>query len=131
MSKIKQVEVIVKNQFLCIKAEEIGNHIWFHLNGKIFVLDKKPVRPLSVDRETGGSSGSNENLVLSPMPGRIVKVLVQIGSQVEENQTLLILSSMKMEYTIKSPVKAIIKLIKVKEEEQVNAHQELILFNSK
>ena len=128
VGKIKQVEVAVKNQFLCIKAEEIGDHIWFHLNGKIFVLDKKPVRPLSIDRETGAS---NENLILSPMPGRIVRVLVQIGSQVEENQTLLILSSMKMEYTIKSPVKAVIKLIKVKEGEQVSAHQELVLFNSK
>jgi biotin carboxyl carrier protein len=127
VGKIKQIEVTLNEQLLYVKAEELDNCIWFHLNGRIFVLDKQQPKLSSVDEKV---ENSNKNVILSPMPGQIIKVLVQSGSQVEENQTLLILSSMKMEYTIKSPFKAVIGLVKVKEGEQVVAHQELVLFNS-
>ena len=127
MDKIKQIEVTLNEQLLYVKAEELDNRIWFHLNGRVFVLDKQQPKLSSVDKEV---ENSNENIILSPMPGRIIKVLAEPGSQVEENQTLLILSSMKMEYTIKSPVGAVVETVKVKEGEQVVAHQELVLFKS-
>ncbi len=127
MDKLKHIEIKLKSQVLYIKAEELDNCIWFHLNGRIFVLSKQQVKSSFVDEKREGSS---ENVILSPMPGQIIKVLVQSGVQVEENQTLLVLSSMKMEYTIKSPVKAVIDLIKVKEGEQVTAHQDLVLLSS-
>ena len=127
MDKIKQIEVTLNERLLYVKAEELDNRIWFHLNGRIFVLDKQQPKLSSVDEKV---KSANENVILSPMPGRIIKVLAEPGSQVEENQTLLILSSMKMEYTIKSPVGAVVELVKVKEGEQVVAHQELVLFNS-
>lgn len=127
MDKIKKIEVTLNEQLLYVKAEELDNRIWFHLNGRVFVLDKQPPKLSSVDKEV---ENSNENVILSPMPGRIIKVLAEPGLQVEENQTLLILSSMKMEYTIKSPVGAVVETVKVKEGEQVVAHQELVLFKS-
>ena len=121
MGKIKQIEITVKDQLFYIKTEELNNRIWFHLSGRIFILDQKKLS--SSDQ---AKKDPDKNLVLSPMPGQIVKVLVQFGSEVEENQTLLILSSMKMEYTLKASKKGFIKSVKVKEGEKVSADQELV-----
>ena len=124
---MRNIEITTENQCFQIKAEECNGHIWFHFNGRIFVVDRKPVKSLFVSEET--KEIIEQKSMLSPMPGQIVKIFATPGMKVKENQTLVVLSSMKMEYTIKSPVKAVVKLIKVKEGEQVSAHQELVLFN--
>ncbi len=49
-----------------------------------------------------GSLGSAEKLVKSPMPGRIVKLLVAPGDAVEAGQPLLVMEAMKMENEIKA-----------------------------
>jgi 3-methylcrotonyl-CoA carboxylase alpha subunit len=41
--------------------------------------------------------------VNAPMPGRILKIFVAAGQQVETGQPLLIMEAMKMEYTLASP----------------------------
>ena len=122
---MKNIEITVKDQLFYIKAEELHNQIWFHWNGKVFILDKKK-RKSSVSQKV--KKASDEKLILSPMPGQIIKVFVTPGREVEENQTLIILSSMKMEYMIKSSAKAVVKYVRVKEGEQVVAHQELVSF---
>lgn len=124
---MRNIEVPEGNQFFWIKAEEGNNHIWFHFRGRVFVINKKIVKKTSASEEK--PEAIEQKSMLSPMPGQIVKVFVTPGMKVKENQTLVVLSSMKMEYTIKSPVKAVVKLIKVKEGEQVTAHQELVLFD--
>ena len=64
--------------------------------------------------------------VQAPMPGKVVKIQVKLNEKVEENQSLIILSSMKMEYFIKSEKKGMIKSIHVKEGDNVSAEQVLI-----
>ena len=39
----------------------------------------------------------------SPMPGQVLKVLVEVGATVEVGQTLMIIEAMKMEYEIRAP----------------------------
>lgn len=41
--------------------------------------------------------------ILAPMPGRLVRVLVQPGQQVEAGQGLLVMEAMKMENELRSP----------------------------
>ena len=60
------------------------------------------------------------------MPGQIIKVLIQVGREVKENQNLLVLSSMKMEYTLKAPGKGFVKSVDIKEGERVTADQKLL-----
>ncbi len=43
------------------------------------------------------------------MPGRVVKVLVEEGDEVEENQGLIVLEAMKMENEVAAPRKGVIK----------------------
>src|SRR5512140_591844 len=44
-----------------------------------------------------GAGGASEKIVKSPMPGRIVKVLVAPGDEVEAGRPLVVMEAMKME----------------------------------
>lgn len=49
------------------------------------------------------SGGSGKPTVVTPMPGKVVKVLVQNGETVQCGQPLMILEAMKMEHIIRAP----------------------------
>jgi biotin carboxyl carrier protein len=49
-------------------------------------------------------SGESERIVRSPMPGRVVKVLVQGGDDVQAGQGLVIVEAMKMENEVRARV---------------------------
>ena len=69
------------------------------LRGETHTL-RKP-QPPSVD-ETGPGADAAASLT-APMPGTVVKVLVEEGQEVEEGQLLLVLEAMKMEQPVSAP----------------------------
>ena len=66
--------------------------------------------------------------ILSPMPGKVTKVLVKEKDKVQEGDSLLILDAMKMENIIKSDFNGTIKEILIKENQSVSADEMLITF---
>jgi len=50
---------------------------------------------------------------VSPLPGTVLKVLVQVGDQVRRNQTLVVLDAMKMETNVPSPVDGRVKAVHI------------------
>ena len=54
------------------------------------------------------AEAASSNLT-APMPGLVVKILVEVGAEVEANQPLLILEAMKMENELRSPGAGIVK----------------------
>ncbi len=66
--------------------------------------------------------------VEAPIPGKILSVDVKVGSKVvEEDTTLCILESMKMENPIVAPVNGIVKEIKVTPGQTVQAGAVLVI----
>jgi biotin carboxyl carrier protein len=65
----------------------------------------------------------------APMPGMVLKVLVNEGEEVKKGSNLLILEAMKMENIIKSPADVVIKTIKVTPSDKVEKNQIMIVFN--
>jgi biotin carboxyl carrier protein len=59
--------------------------------------------------------------LLAPMPGKIVRVLVSQGAQVEAGTGVLVVEAMKMQNELKSPKKGTIQKILVSEGSAVNA----------
>jgi len=49
------------------------------------------------------TSGSGRRSVRSPMPGKVVKVLVEVGQTVHAGQGVVIVEAMKMEHAIRAP----------------------------
>ena len=48
------------------------------------------------------AGGSADDLVRSPMPGRVVRVLVAAGDEIENGQPLVVIEAMKMENELRS-----------------------------
>jgi len=60
-----------------------------------------------------------EGSLVSPMPGKIFKILKEVGQEVEKGETILIMEAMKMEHSIKATSSGVVKKIFFKEGEQV------------
>jgi len=71
--------------------------------------------------------GQEEAVISSPMPGKIVKILVKVGDKVKAGDTVIIVSAMKMESEYKVKKDRIIKEIKVKEGDTIQAEQALVV----
>jgi biotin carboxyl carrier protein len=64
--------------------------------------------------------------ILSPMPGRIVKVLVQQGDMVASEQGLVVVEAMKMENELRAPRAGQVSAVKVVEGMSVEANAVLV-----
>lgn len=73
-----------------------------------------------------GLVAQSDKKIVAPMPGKIVKVLVEPGQEVTKGQTAIIISAMKMESEYKTSMDGKIKNIMVKEGETVESNQLLI-----
>ena len=71
---------------------------------------KKPMRAAGAG--AGGASGGSGN-VTAPMQGTIVKILVEVGQQVEAGQSVVVLEAMKMENQIAAERSGTVKEVKV------------------
>ena len=71
-------------------------------------------------------SAAHEQVIKAPIPGLVVKVLVQPNDEVKHGDNLLALEAMKMENLIKAPCDCKVLEVKVKERETVQQNQELI-----
>jgi 3-methylcrotonyl-CoA carboxylase alpha subunit len=69
------------------------------LRGETYKL-RKPAPP-TVDEAGAGAEAAAS--LTAPMPGTVVKVLVEEGQEVEEGQLLLVLEAMKMEQPVSAP----------------------------
>lgn len=69
---------------------------------------------------------TSENSIISPMPGKVVKIPVKVGDEVLKGDTIITISAMKMESEYKSPKDGIISKIHVTEGSTVDANQVLI-----
>ncbi len=59
--------------------------------------------------------------IVAPMPGKVVRVLVQAGEKVEAGQGLFVVEAMKMQNEIRSPKTGTLERLQVKEGQPVNA----------
>ncbi len=65
--------------------------------------------------------------IFSPMPGKIVKVLVKEGDEVKAGETVIIVSAMKMESEYKVKKDRVVRRVLVKEGDTVDGNQTLIV----
>jgi len=71
------------------------------VNGRTFRVEVFDPRGLR-SRERGGESQGRRRIV-APMPGRVIRVLVELHQEVETGQGLIVVEAMKMQNEMKSP----------------------------
>ena len=73
-------------------------------------------------------SAKHVNEIKAPMPGLILDINVEVGQEVNEDDSLLVLEAMKMENVLTSPRDGIIKSIAVTKGDAVDKNQLLLEF---
>lgn len=76
-------------------------------------------------RKHGALEAEGRQQVIAPMPGKVVRLLVQAGDKVEAGQGLLVVEAMKMQNEIRSPKGGTVERLQVKEGQPVNAGEVL------
>lgn len=66
--------------------------------------------------------------IKAPMPGLVLKVLVEENSEVKKGDNLLILEAMKMENILKSSTDGVVKKVLIKQGDKVEKNQILVQF---
>ncbi|MFH1372869.1 MAG: biotin/lipoyl-containing protein [bacterium] len=74
----------------------------------------------------GGDSGGEKDKVFAPMPGKIVKIMVAVGDEVEVKQPLVIVEAMKMENQVNSRANGKVKAINFAAGDQVDTESPII-----
>ena len=81
-----------------------GRGAWRLLSGgqRVDAVALDP-RALAVRSGGAGAPASHAGAVRAPMPGRVVRVLVEPGAAVTQGQALIVVEAMKMENELTSP----------------------------
>ncbi|MEH3112125.1 acetyl-CoA carboxylase biotin carboxyl carrier protein subunit [Pedobacter terrae] len=66
--------------------------------------------------------------IKAPMPGLVLKILVEENAEVKKGDNLLILEAMKMENILKSSTDGVVKKILIKQGDKVEKNQILVQF---
>jgi acetyl/propionyl-CoA carboxylase alpha subunit len=117
---MKQIEIEWNGKVQKATVLKHGKKLWVHVGGEVICFENKT----SATRKSQATFTFGP--VKSPMPGKIMKVNVQVGDIMEAKKTLLVLEAMKMEYSIKVPEKAKVKSVSCKVGEQVKEGQILL-----
>jgi biotin carboxyl carrier protein len=80
-----------------------GSHVNVRLRHSTHPLEVLDERRLRLRRATGRFEAEGRQAVTSPMPGKVVKVLVRPGDEVRQGQGLVVIEAMKMENELRSP----------------------------
>ncbi|MBF6611873.1 MAG: ATP-grasp domain-containing protein [Chloroflexi bacterium] len=81
---------------------------------------------LATDRLSKSLGVGSENSLESPMPGKVLKVLAKAGEMVAEEQPLVIIEAMKMEFTVRAPHDGVVAEVRYSEGDQVTVGDTLI-----
>lgn len=93
-----------------VKIED--SMVEFSMDGNWYKVAVKDEQQLLLDKlGFKTASGSNEGSLKSPMPGKILDIMVSEGEEVAKGQPVAILEAMKMENELKSPINGIVKKI--------------------
>ena len=83
----------------------------------IELTDPKRLRGSTVDAEHAGGAAE----IKTAMPGKVVRILVAAGAEVQKGDGVLVVEAMKMQNEMKSPKDGIVKEIRTTEGSTVNA----------
>jgi biotin carboxyl carrier protein len=73
----------------------------------------------------GGAQAAGRAAVSSSMPGKVVRVLVEVGARVEAGDALVVVEAMKMQNELKSPKAGAVVELRAREGATVNAGEVL------
>lgn len=95
-------------------VDRANKQVSLRINGQIYTIAvKEPIDQLLSSMGMDMQSLHKAEPVKAPMPGMILKVLVEPGQKINKGDGLIVLEAMKMENILKAATTATVKAIKV------------------
>ncbi len=101
------------------RITENGAELYVHSTLGSSIVRRSPRHPIHQAASDQGSANS-------PMPGQVLKILVEAGQRVSAGDPLIILEAMKMEHTMRAAVDGVVESILVSDGEVVGPGQLLV-----
>jgi biotin carboxyl carrier protein len=86
-----------------VKSERVANDLHLWVGSRRFAVEVRDPRSLRGRVRAGDDQGPKK--ITAPMPGKVVRVLVSEGDEVEPGHGIAVVEAMKMQNEIKSPKK--------------------------
>ncbi len=115
--------VLIGGRSYEVKLEPAVDGYYAGVNGRRYAVRVRDPRRLA--RRRGGFGAAGRQKVTSPMPGKVVRMLVAEGNEVEAGQGLVVVEAMKMQNEIRSPKAGRVVGVLVKEGAAVTGGQTL------
>ncbi len=119
------LSLLVNDKAFTVYFAEADDKKYFSVGGEQFCIQEAKSESVRVS-EADSAAIEEAPVAASPMPGKVVKILVREGDEVEKGQGLVIVEAMKMENEIKSPVKGTVEKVNFKPGDLVNAAQPIL-----
>ncbi|HTC49832.1 MAG TPA: biotin/lipoyl-containing protein [Candidatus Aquilonibacter sp.] len=102
-----------------VRSERIANDWYLWVGNTRFAAEVRDPRSLRGRSRAQEERGPRK--IVAPMPGKVVRVLVREGDEVELGAGMAVVEAMKMQNEIKSPKKGKVQKVLVSEGAAVNA----------
>jgi len=116
--------LMLEGRNLLIYTAETKQELFVYLEGRIIKLGKAGGDEKRFARDS--LEFGVKDKISAPMPGKVVKILVNAGDKVAVGQPLVVVESMKMENELRSPADAIVKSIHFSAGDLVSPDQPII-----
>jgi biotin carboxyl carrier protein len=80
-------------------------------------------------KKHGALEAEGRQHIVAPMPGKVIRLLVNVGDVVEAGQGLLVVEAMKMQNEIRSPKRGRVERLHATEDQAVNAGDTLCVIS--
>jgi len=120
------LSIILSGRAWEVKRERVGGEMHLMIAGERYAAEVRDPRSFR-SRQTAGAGLEGPKKLVSPMPGKVVRVLLAAGAEVEAGQGIIVVEAMKMQNEIKSPKKGKVGKILAAEGATVNAGDALAI----
>jgi biotin carboxyl carrier protein len=104
------------------QAAQVGADLDVHFDGRTIPVQIRPAGSFGRQKTEGhATNGAGPQRVASPMPGKVVRVLVNTGDTVKARQGLIVVEAMKMENELRAARDGRVRDVAVKEGQSVDA----------
>jgi biotin carboxyl carrier protein len=109
----------IGNKAYEVKCERVASDVHIWVGSRRFAPEVRDPRSLRSRARAVDEHGPKK--LTAPMPGKVVRILLVQGAEVEAGTGVLVVEAMKMQNEVKSPKKGTIQKILVAEGAAVNA----------
>ncbi len=121
--------IMLNNQPHRINIQPSGEELKIIVDGSDYTATITDERTETINALIGNRASKQKRAgdIKAPMPGLVVKILVEEGERIKRGRGLILVEAMKMENEIKAPVDGVVDQIKVEAGKTVDKNQLLLV----